>query len=120
MHFRNGHTIAGSRPWSSTEEPALSDLTAAGAACGAMVCGSAAQRPPQHELAGPREASHREGDRCGGADVNEPGSRLSSWWYAQDAARAVVAARWYFRHADALGPRTRLYGRPIVRNSGTM
>lgn len=32
----------------------------------------------------------------------------------------VLRARWYFRHATALGTRVRLWGRAAVRNDGTM
>ena len=34
--------------------------------------------------------------------------------------RAVLAARWYLRHADAVGRRVRLRGRPSIRNHGRM
>lgn len=33
---------------------------------------------------------------------------------------AVARARWYFRHASYLGPRVRLWGRPVVTCQGTM
>ena len=35
-------------------------------------------------------------------------------------ARAVAAARWYLRHADVVGPRVRVRGRPVVKNWGRM
>jgi acetyltransferase-like isoleucine patch superfamily enzyme len=35
-------------------------------------------------------------------------------------ARSVAAARWYLRHADAVGPRVRVRGRPVVKNWGRM
>lgn len=34
--------------------------------------------------------------------------------------RAALAARWYLRHADEVGARVRVRGRPIVRNWGRM
>jgi acetyltransferase-like isoleucine patch superfamily enzyme len=34
--------------------------------------------------------------------------------------RAVVAARWYLRHADSVGTRVRLQGRPLIKNEGRM
>lgn len=34
--------------------------------------------------------------------------------------RAVAAARWYLRHADVVGPRVRVRGRPVVKNWGRM
>ena len=37
-----------------------------------------------------------------------------------DNGRAVVNARWYLRHADHVGTRVRLRGRPVVRNRGRM
>ena len=33
---------------------------------------------------------------------------------------AVAAARWYLRHADVVGPRVRVRGRPVVKNWGRM
>lgn len=35
-------------------------------------------------------------------------------------ARSVLAARWYLRHADVVGPRVRVRGRPVVNNWGRM
>jgi maltose O-acetyltransferase len=37
-----------------------------------------------------------------------------------DNGRAVLSARWYLRHADHVGTRVRLRGRPVVRNRGRM
>lgn len=37
-----------------------------------------------------------------------------------DNGRAVLAARWYLRHADVVGTRVRLRGRPSIRNHGRM
>jgi maltose O-acetyltransferase len=34
--------------------------------------------------------------------------------------RAVLAARWHLRHADEVGERVRLRGRPSIRNHGRM
>jgi acetyltransferase-like isoleucine patch superfamily enzyme len=34
--------------------------------------------------------------------------------------RAVLAARWYLRHADEVGTRVRLRGRPSIQNHGRM
>src|SRR5262245_56812187 len=33
---------------------------------------------------------------------------------------AVIRAHWYFRHVSHLGKRVRVWGRPVIRNSGTM
>jgi maltose O-acetyltransferase len=33
---------------------------------------------------------------------------------------SVLAARWYLRHADEVGPRVRVRGRPVVKNWGRM
>lgn len=46
--------------------------------------------------------------------------RGPSWRALADDARAVLAARWYLRRADSVGARVRVFGRPIVRNTGTM
>lgn len=35
-------------------------------------------------------------------------------------ARSVASARWYLRHADEVGPRVRVRGRPVVKNWGRM
>lgn len=35
-----------------------------------------------------------------------------------NAGMAALRARWYFRHADSLGPRVRLWGRPYVYSAG--
>ncbi len=43
--------------------------------------------------------------------------RAHSVW---DNGRAVLAARWYLRHADEVGTRVRLRGRPSIRNDGRM
>ena len=40
--------------------------------------------------------------------------------YAWDNGTAVAQARWYLRHADHVGARVRLRGRPAVRNRGRM
>jgi maltose O-acetyltransferase len=40
--------------------------------------------------------------------------------HAWNQARAVTRARWYLRHADAVGSRVRLQGRPRVINQGRM
>ena len=40
--------------------------------------------------------------------------------YVWDNGRAVVAARWYLRHADSVGSRVRLWGRPSIENHGRM
>jgi maltose O-acetyltransferase len=40
--------------------------------------------------------------------------------YILDNARAVLRARWSLRHADEVGTRVRLRGRPIVSNEGRM
>jgi maltose O-acetyltransferase len=40
--------------------------------------------------------------------------------YVWDQGRSVVNARWSLRHADVVGSRARLRGRPIVRNEGRM
>jgi acetyltransferase-like isoleucine patch superfamily enzyme len=34
--------------------------------------------------------------------------------------RSTLAARWYLRHADVVGPRVRVRGRPVVKNWGRM
>ncbi|HMJ15575.1 MAG TPA: acyltransferase, partial [Polyangiaceae bacterium] len=34
--------------------------------------------------------------------------------------RAVLRAQWYLRHATSLGPLTRLWGTPAIRNEGTL
>jgi maltose O-acetyltransferase len=46
--------------------------------------------------------------------------RGPSWHAFADDARAVLAARWYLRRADSVGAKVRVFGRPIVRNTGTM
>lgn len=33
---------------------------------------------------------------------------------------AALNARWHFRHATSVGPRTRVWGRPSIRNQGKM
>ena len=43
--------------------------------------------------------------------------RIRQLWHD---GRAVVAARWFLRHADQVGTRVRLRGRPIVANHGRM
>lgn len=40
--------------------------------------------------------------------------------YVWDNGLAVARARWYLRHADEVGPRVRLRGRPAVTNGGRM
>ena len=40
--------------------------------------------------------------------------------YVWDNGNAVVRARWYLRHADDVGTRVRLRGRPAVTNHGRM
>ena len=40
--------------------------------------------------------------------------------YVWDNGRAVLNARWTLRHADHVGTRVRLRGRPVVRNLGRM
>src|SRR5215207_2084308 len=40
--------------------------------------------------------------------------------YLWDNGKAVISARWYLRHADVVGPRVRLQGRPVVSNLGRM
>lgn len=40
--------------------------------------------------------------------------------FAISAGLAVARARWYFRGARALGPRVRVWGRPVVKTRGTM
>ena len=40
--------------------------------------------------------------------------------YVWDNGRAVLAARWYLRHADSVGSRVRLRGRPSIQNHGRM
>ena len=40
--------------------------------------------------------------------------------YVWDNGRAVVSARWSLRHADEVGDRVRLRGRPAVTNRGRM
>ena len=40
--------------------------------------------------------------------------------YVWDNGRSVVHARWYLRHADEVGTRVRLAGRPAVTNLGRM
>ncbi len=37
-----------------------------------------------------------------------------------DNGRAVLRARWYFRHATLLGSKVRLWGKPSVQNWGRM
>ena len=55
------------------------------------------------------------------APVPELSSRARpSWRELVENGRSVAAARWYLRHATTVGPRVRVYGRPIVRNHGTM
>jgi maltose O-acetyltransferase len=39
---------------------------------------------------------------------------------AWNDGRAVLAAQWYLRHADAVGTRVRLRGRPSIQNHGRM
>ena len=46
--------------------------------------------------------------------------RGPSWRALADDGRAVIAARWYLRDATSVGAKVRVFGRPIVRNSGTM
>lgn len=43
--------------------------------------------------------------------------RLQQVW--QDG-RAVIRAQWYLRSATEVGPKVRLWGRPVVKNQGTM
>jgi acetyltransferase-like isoleucine patch superfamily enzyme len=40
--------------------------------------------------------------------------------YVWDNGRAMLQARWYLRHADEVGARVRLRGRPAVTNHGRM
>ena len=40
--------------------------------------------------------------------------------YVWDNGWAVIRARWYLRHADEVGTRVRLRGRPAVSNEGRM
>lgn len=40
--------------------------------------------------------------------------------YVWDNGRSVLRARWYLRHADSVGTRVRLSGRPAVTNHGRM
>src|SRR5262245_44558849 len=40
--------------------------------------------------------------------------------YVWDNGRSVIRARWYLRHADEVGTRVRLDGRPAVTNLGRM
>jgi acetyltransferase-like isoleucine patch superfamily enzyme len=40
--------------------------------------------------------------------------------YVWHNGRAVLAARWYLRHADIVGARVRLRGRPSIQNHGRM
>ena len=40
--------------------------------------------------------------------------------YVWDNGCAVMAARWYLRHADSVGSRVRLRGRPSIQNHGRM
>jgi acetyltransferase-like isoleucine patch superfamily enzyme len=54
------------------------------------------------------------------ADHEQGRRRLSSWRALADDGHAVLAARWYLRHADSVGAKARVFGRPIVRNRGTM
>jgi maltose O-acetyltransferase len=43
--------------------------------------------------------------------------KASALW---NDGRAVAAARWYLRHADSVGERVRLRGRPSITNLGRM
>lgn len=45
------------------------------------------------------------------------GDRINEVW--RDG-RAVLGARWYLRHADVVGSRVRVRGRPVVANHGRM
>ena len=37
-----------------------------------------------------------------------------------DNGKAVLAARWYLRHATSVGPRCRVYGHPKIENRGRL
>jgi acetyltransferase-like isoleucine patch superfamily enzyme len=45
------------------------------------------------------------------------GMKLSQIW---DDGRAVLRARWYLRHANQIGERVRVWGKPSIRNDGSL
>ena len=52
--------------------------------------------------------------------MREPGRVQRLWNDARQHGPAVIRARWYLRHADYLGTKVRLYGRPRIENGGRM
>ena len=44
-------------------------------------------------------------------------SELNSIWVN---GRAVLGAKWYLRHATRVGTRVRVFGTPVIQNSGTL
>ena len=46
--------------------------------------------------------------------------RLAQWRNLLDNALAVLRAKWFLRHCDAIGPRARVWGAPAIQNWGRM
>lgn len=60
---------------------------------------------------------HSEDDLAAAGRSSEPKLDLGQLWHN---GPAVLRARWYLRHATTLGPRVRVWGRPVVQNAGSL
>jgi len=99
----------------ATSHPSVETSRAAG------VCATSIRRFPKrrdHLSPVPEPMSSYDHPDVAGQDDGR--RRLSSWRGLVDDGHAVLGARWYLRHADSVGAKVRVFGRPIVRNQGTM
>ena len=55
-----------------------------------------------------------------GGHLTKPGMTLAKPMRLARDLGAVLRARWYLRHADEVGTRVRIWGRPVIKNYGKL